>query len=78
MQQNFYLVGRSKNRAVWRVLKIDRSEASELIIVEDSTLYTESECSELLHRIHVGNESTGGIKFVTVCYGIVGMLYSDV
>ncbi|KAK1436932.1 hypothetical protein QVD17_02716 [Tagetes erecta] len=71
---NFYLVGRSKNRSVWRVLKIDRSEASELNVVEDSTLYTESECSELLHRIHVGNESTGGIKFVTVCYGIVGFI----
>ncbi|KAI3773268.1 hypothetical protein L1987_47793 [Smallanthus sonchifolius] len=73
-RSNFYMIGRSKNRSVWRVLKIDRSEASELNIVEDSTLYTESECSELLHRIHVGNECTGGLKFITVCYGIVGFI----
>ncbi|XP_076901211.1 phosphoinositide phosphatase SAC2-like isoform X1 [Bidens hawaiensis] len=73
-RSNFYMIGRSKNRAVWRVLKIDRSEGSELSVTEDSTLYTESECSELLHRIHVGNESTGGLKFVTACYGIVGFI----
>ncbi|KAD4584911.1 hypothetical protein E3N88_22512 [Mikania micrantha] len=73
-RSNFYMIGRSKNRSVWRVLKIDRSDASELNIVEDSTLYTDSECSELLYRIHAGNESTGGIKFVTVCYGIVGFI----
>ncbi|KAJ0794444.1 putative SAC domain, polyphosphoinositide phosphatase Fig4 [Helianthus annuus] len=73
-RSNFYMIGRSKNRSVWRVLKIDRTEASELRIGEDSTLYTESECSELLQRIHVGNESTGGLKFVTMCYGIVGFI----
>ncbi|XP_076890434.1 phosphoinositide phosphatase SAC2-like isoform X2 [Bidens hawaiensis] len=73
-RSNFYMIGRSKNRAVWRVLKIDRSEVSELSVTEDSTQYTESECSELLHRIDVGNESTGGLKFVTACYGIIGFI----
>lgn len=69
------MVGRSKNRSVWKVLKIDRSEASELNIMEDPTMYTETECSELLKRIHEGNKCTGGLKFVTACYGIVGMLH---
>ncbi|MBA0699919.1 hypothetical protein Goari_001515 [Gossypium aridum] len=68
---NFYMIGRNKSRTYWRVLKIDRLDPSELNIREDSTIYTESECSELLRRVHEGNISTGGLKFVTTCYGIV-------
>ena len=71
--QNFYMIGRDKSRTYWRVLKIDRLDPSELNLREDSTTYTESECSDLLRRIHEGNKSTGGLKFVTTCYGIVGM-----
>lgn len=68
------MIGRDKNRTYWRVLKIDRTEPSELNIHEDPTTYSEFECFELLKRIHEGNKSTGGLKFVTNCYGIVGML----
>ncbi|KAM0952467.1 putative SAC domain, polyphosphoinositide phosphatase Fig4 [Dioscorea sansibarensis] len=71
---NFYMVGRDKSRTLWRVLKIDRLELSELNIQEDPTTYSESECQELLKRIHEGNKSTGGLKFVTNCYGIVGFI----
>lgn len=71
--QKFYMIGRDKSRTHWRVLKIDRMEPYELNIREDSTTYTERECSDLLRRIHEGNRSTGGLKFVTTCYGIVGM-----
>lgn len=67
------MIGRDKARTFWRVLKIDRLEPSELNIFEDSTTYSESEYSELLKRIHEGNKSTGGLKFVISCYGIVGM-----
>lgn len=73
MLQNFYMIGRDKSRTYWRVLKIDRLDPSELNVREDPTTYTESECSDLLRRIHEGNKSTGGLKFVTTCYGIVGM-----
>lgn len=67
------MVGRDKSRTFWKILKIDRLEPSELSIREDSTTYTERECSDLLRRIHEGNRATGGLKFVTTCYGIVGM-----
>lgn len=67
------MIGRNKSRTSWRVLKIDRLEPLELNISEDSTTYSETECSELLKRIHEGNKSTGGLKFVIICYGIVGM-----
>ncbi|KAI3455664.1 hypothetical protein Pfo_012327 [Paulownia fortunei] len=71
---NFYMIGRDKNRTYWKVLKINRLEQSELIVVEDSTTYSEIECYDLLKRIHEGNKCTGGLKFVTTCYGIVGFI----
>lgn len=67
------MVGRDKSRTFWKILKIDRLEPSELIICEDSAIYTERECSDLLRRIHEGNKATGGLKFITTCYGIVGV-----
>ncbi|KMT03423.1 hypothetical protein BVRB_8g191080 [Beta vulgaris subsp. vulgaris] len=73
-RSKFYIIGRDKSRTNWRVLSIDRSEPYELIIHEDSTTYTESECTELQKRIHEGNKSIGGLKFVTTCYGIVGFV----
>ncbi|XP_019455354.1 PREDICTED: phosphoinositide phosphatase SAC3-like isoform X1 [Lupinus angustifolius] len=73
-RSNFYLIGRDKSRTYWRVLKIDRLDPSELNLREDSTTYTETECSDLLKRIHEGNKSTGGLKFVTTCYGIIGFI----
>ncbi|KAJ1408292.1 SAC domain [Sesbania bispinosa] len=73
-RSRFYMIGRDKNRTFWRVLKIDRLEPSELNIIEDSTVYSEIECCDLLRRIHEGNKSTGGLKFVTTCYGIIGFI----
>lgn len=62
--QNFYMTGWD-GIGVYRVLKIDRLDPSELNISEDSTPYTEKECYELLKRIH---------KLVTLCYGFIGLL----
>ncbi|KAJ4837545.1 suppressor of actin mutation [Turnera subulata] len=73
-RSNFYMIGRDKNRTFWRVLKIDRCEPSELNIVEDPTSYSETELCDLLRRIHEGNKATGGMKFVSICYGIVGFI----
>ncbi|KAL5755482.1 hypothetical protein ACOSQ2_020228 [Xanthoceras sorbifolium] len=73
-RSKFYMIGRDKNRTCWRILKIDRLEPSELNILEDSTTYSEFECFDLLRRVHEGNRSTGGLKFVTACYGIVGFI----
>ncbi|GMQ07998.1 hypothetical protein CsSME_00051942 [Camellia sinensis var. sinensis] len=68
------MIGWDKSRNIWRVLKLDRLEPCELNILEDSTAYSEIECCDLLRRIHEGNKSTGGLKFVTTCYGIVGFV----
>ncbi|KAL6867237.1 hypothetical protein ACP4OV_015261 [Aristida adscensionis] len=73
-RSKFYLIGRDKSRTLWRVLKIDRLESIDLGVEEDPTSYTENECQELLWRIHEGNRLTGGLKFVTKCYGIIGFV----
>ncbi|KAK9923817.1 hypothetical protein M0R45_032217 [Rubus argutus] len=73
-RSNFYMIGRDKSRTFWRVLKIDRLDPSELNILEDSATYTDNECYDLLKRIHEGNKSMGGLKFITICYGIVGFV----
>ncbi|GAB2291585.1 actin cytoskeleton and mitosis protein [Dionaea muscipula] len=70
----FYMVGRDKSRTYWRVLTIDRLDPYELNLLEDSTIYTETECTELLKRIHEGNKAIGGLKLTTTCYGIVGFI----
>lgn len=72
--QRFYMIGRDKNRTFWKVLKIDRLDKSELNISEDQTKYSEIECCEMLKRLQDGNLATGGLKFVTTCYGIIGFI----
>ncbi|KAF8011276.1 hypothetical protein BT93_J1782 [Corymbia citriodora subsp. variegata] len=73
-RSKFYMIGRDKSRNIWRVLKIDREDALELNVIEDSATYTKHEYLELRERIHEGNLKTGGLKFVTPCYGIIGFI----
>ncbi|KAL0731026.1 hypothetical protein Bca4012_027120 [Brassica carinata] len=63
-----------RRAATERVLKIERLDASELNLSEDSTAYTKKEFYELLKRIHEGSKATCGLKLVTLCYGIIGFL----
>lgn len=66
------MFGRDKSKKYWRILKIDRTEPRELIIVEDPLLYTEKQCMSLLIQLQEGNKSTGGLQLVAKCYGIIG------
>ena len=54
------------------MLKIDRSEPSELNISEDPVVYSPKEVKSLLQRIDEGNRATGGLSFVGKVYGIAG------
>ncbi|KAH7286660.1 hypothetical protein KP509_32G016700 [Ceratopteris richardii] len=73
-QSKYYLIGRDKSRSRWRVLKIDRSEPSQLYIDEDPAVYTRQDCNEFLNRLAEGNKGCGGLNFVTKAYGIVGFI----
>ena len=54
------------------MLKIDRSEPSDLNLSEDPVVYSSQEIKNLLQRIAEGNRATGGLTFVTKVYGIAG------
>lgn len=70
--QRYYLVGWSKDRQHWRILKIDRSEPDELSLSEDPVVYTQTECTSVLQTVADGNMSTGGLQLVTKAHGVVG------
>ncbi|URD72437.1 SAC domain containing protein [Musa troglodytarum] len=70
----FLVVGSDESRKQWRVLKIDRSQPSELSIHEDPITYSKSECKCLLEQLDHENNETGGLNKITVCYGIVGFV----
>ncbi|XP_047080480.1 phosphatidylinositol-3-phosphatase SAC1-like [Lolium rigidum] len=70
----FYVIGSSREKRSFRVLKIDRSEPSELHLSEDPVWYSQQEVKSLLQRIAEGNRSTGGLTFVTKAYGIAGCI----
>ncbi|VFR00828.1 unnamed protein product [Cuscuta campestris] len=73
-QARFYLIGSDRNKQLFRVLKIDRMEPSELNISEDPVVYPVKEVKSLLQRIADGNRATGGLTFVAKVYGIVGCI----
>ncbi|KAJ6975538.1 phosphoinositide phosphatase SAC1-like isoform X2 [Populus alba x Populus x berolinensis] len=73
-RQRFYLVGSDRRRKLFRVLKIDRSEPSDLNISEDLVVYSPQEINNLLQRIAEGNRATGGLNFVAKAYGIAGCI----
>ncbi|CAL9148470.1 unnamed protein product [Musa hybrid cultivar] len=70
----FFVVGSDESRKQWRVLKIDRSQPSELNIYEDPITYSKSECKCLLEQLDHENNVTGGLNKISVCYGIVGFV----
>ena len=61
----FFLLGRTKDRQQWRVLKFarDANDARELDVVEDPLIYSEREVAALLSSVHDGNLQHGGLKF---------------
>ncbi|KAF6139392.1 hypothetical protein GIB67_026234 [Kingdonia uniflora] len=70
----FYLIGSDRHKRFFRVLKIDRSEPSDLNISEDPVVYSQQEVKSLLQRISEGNRSTGGLTFVFKVFGIAGCI----
>ncbi|XP_051204417.1 phosphoinositide phosphatase SAC3 [Lolium perenne] len=70
----FYILGTNTDKTLWRLLKIDRMEPSELNIDEDCTMYSQSEYLDLLKVLDEEHRSTGGVNFVTNCCGIIGFI----
>ena len=56
-KQRYYLIGTNNMENKYRVLKVDRTDAKELIIHDDGVTYTQKEIKQMLQMIDVGNRT---------------------
>eukprot|EP00058_Branchiostoma_floridae_P018686 XP_002604175.1 hypothetical protein BRAFLDRAFT_278184 [Branchiostoma floridae] len=77
----FFLVGSNNRETKFRVLKIDRTEPKELVIIDDKVEYSQREVRELLSMLDVGNRATrpaqkggAGLTRTVSAFGIVGFV----
>ncbi|RWS18050.1 hypothetical protein B4U79_03976 [Dinothrombium tinctorium] len=74
----FLVVGSNNTKSRLRVLKIDRTEPRELVIIDDRVEYTHQEIEDLLKRVDYGNrmknKSASGIIRKIPAYGIFGFV----
>ncbi|ODM99498.1 Polyphosphoinositide phosphatase [Orchesella cincta] len=75
-RNRFYLVGSNQTESKFRILKIDRMEARELVLVEDQARYTQKEMKELLSTIACVNrpKNPAGLVRTVSAFGILGFV----
>ncbi|XP_051031522.1 polyphosphoinositide phosphatase [Phodopus roborovskii] len=76
----YFLVGSNHAETKYRVLKIDRTEPRDLVIIDDRHVYTQQEVRELLGRLDLGNRTktsqkgSSGLFRAVSAFGIVGFV----
>ena len=79
----FFLVGSNSSQTRFRVLKIDRTEPTEINVIDDKVEYNAREIRQLLHMIDVGNrpkslksyeKGSFGLTHRCTAYGILGFI----
>ncbi|KAM9005057.1 polyphosphoinositide phosphatase isoform X2 [Sarcophilus harrisii] len=76
----YFLVGSNHAETKYRVLKIDRTEPKDLVIIDDKHVYTQQEVRELLGRLDLGNRTkmgqkgSSGLFRAVSAFGIVGFV----
>lgn len=76
----FYLMGSNNTQTRFRVLKIDRTDPCDLLVVDDKVEYSQDEIKDLVTMIDVGNRRTGqkssgnGVSRIVSAFGIVGFV----
>ncbi|UYV76306.1 FIG4 [Cordylochernes scorpioides] len=79
-RKRFYIIGSNNTQTKFRVLKIDRTEPHELVVVDDQIEYSSKQMKDMLNTIHAGNKNTSlkstGTGFVRIvsAFGIVGFV----
>ncbi|CAL7934642.1 unnamed protein product [Xylocopa violacea] len=83
-KSRFYLMGSNNTLTRFRVLKIDRTEPKELVVVDDKREYTQDEIKDLVNMIDMGNRTragqrnnVGGVARIVSAFGIVGSIYKE-
>ncbi|XP_073193106.1 polyphosphoinositide phosphatase isoform X9 [Lepidochelys kempii] len=78
--QRYFLVGSNHAETKYRVLKIDRTEPTDLVIIDDKHVYTQQEVRELLGRLDLGNRTkigqkgSSGLSRAVSAFGVVGFV----
>lgn len=70
----FYMVGMNLSDTRFRILKIDRTSETDLIVGEDDIVYTKREMSQLLDAIDDGNKISGGLKLRCSAWALLGFI----
>ncbi|XP_076844224.1 polyphosphoinositide phosphatase isoform X2 [Brachyhypopomus gauderio] len=76
----YFLVGCNNAQTKHRVLKIDRTEPRDLVIIDDKHVYSQQEVRELLGRLELGNrvkmgqKGPSGLSRALTAFGIVGFV----
>ncbi|XP_076239443.1 polyphosphoinositide phosphatase FIG4 [Calliopsis andreniformis] len=80
-KSRFYLMGSNNTLTRFRVLKIDRMEPKELVVVDDKREYTQDEIKDLVNMIDMGNRTragqrnnVGGVARIISAFGIIGFI----
>ncbi|XP_026174953.1 polyphosphoinositide phosphatase [Mastacembelus armatus] len=76
----YFLVGSNQADTKHRVLKIDRTEPKDLVIIDDKHVYNQQEVRDLLGRLDLGNRTkigqkgSSGLSRAVLACGIVGFV----
>ncbi|KAJ8674118.1 hypothetical protein QAD02_005380 [Eretmocerus hayati] len=80
-KSHFYLMGSNNTLTRFRVLKIDRMEPRELLVIDDKIEYTQEEIKDLVKMIDMGNRNranqrgtASGVAKVVSAFGIIGFI----
>uniref|UniRef100_A0AAX7VGA8 SAC domain-containing protein n=1 Tax=Astatotilapia calliptera TaxID=8154 RepID=A0AAX7VGA8_ASTCA len=79
-KRRYFLVGSNHAQTKHRVLKIDRTEPKDLVIIDDKHVYNQQEVRELLGRLDLGNRTkisqkgSSGLSRTVSAFGIVGFV----
>uniref|UniRef100_A0A4W3IY62 FIG4 phosphoinositide 5-phosphatase n=1 Tax=Callorhinchus milii TaxID=7868 RepID=A0A4W3IY62_CALMI len=74
----YFLVGSNHAETKYRVLKIDRTEPKDLVLIDDGHIYNQQEVRDLLSRLDMGNRTKigqkglSGLSRAVSAFGIVG------
>lgn len=68
----FYIVASNAADSRHRIIKVDRSSQSELVVIEDEAEYSGKEMGAMLKMLDDGNKASGGLGKARVFFGVAG------
>ncbi|KAJ8588583.1 hypothetical protein M405DRAFT_901887 [Rhizopogon salebrosus TDB-379] len=70
----FYIVASNASESCYRIIKVDRTLQSDLVVVEDDTDYSRKQMNNMLNMLEDGNKGSGGLGKQRAIFGIAGFV----